>query len=546
VKPLDPRLLRHAGATRGYLATCVALGVAAAALIVAQATLLAGAITGVFQQGADLRRLRGTLVALAALVAARAVLAWAQDLAAARAAAAVKSQLRERLLAHLVRLGPGWLTGARSGELTTLATRGLDALDGYFARYLPQLVLAALVPAIVLARVLPADPVAAGTIAATLPLIPVFMVLIGLSTQERSRHQFRLLSRLSHHFLDVVAGLPTLKAYRRASAQVATIGRVTDAYRRLTMRTLRLAFLSSLALELLATLSMALVAVGIGLRLVGGSLDLRTALLVLILAPEAYLPLRQVGANYHASAEGLAAAEQVFAVLATPVPAAGTRTDIPTGPLVVDGLTVRFPDRAMPALQGFGLTVHPGQIVALTGYSGAGKSTLLHAVLGFVTPDEGRIRLGGVDLTDADPQAWRRRFAWVPQRPHLFAGTLADNLRLASPDASDEALADAARRASLELPLSTVVGEDGVGLSAGQRQRLACARAFLCDAPVLLLDEPTANLDPGTEAAVLRAVRLLARGRAVLLVAHRPALLALADRVITLDAPAVPRLAVAA
>jgi ATP-binding cassette subfamily C protein CydD len=538
VRPLDPRLLRHARATRGFLVAAGGLGVADAGLIVAQATLLASGIAG------GVAAARAALLPLGAVVAGRAVLAWARQAVATRAAATVRTQLRARLLAHVVRLGPGWLTeqkappcwsgpsaGPRSsGELATMTTRGLDALDGYFARYLPALVLAAAVPAIVLLRIFPADLVAGVTILLTLPLIPLFMVLVGLATQARNRRQFRLLARLSHHFLDVVGGLPTLKAYRRAAAQVRTVRAVTDEYRRVTMGTLRLAFLSSLVLELLATLSVALVAVGIGLRLLDGALDLRTALLVLILAPEAYLPLRQVGTHYHAAAEGLAAAEEVFAVLETPLPPHGTRTDIPAGPLVVSAVTVSFPDRAGPVLDRFSLTVAPGEVVALTGPSGCGKSTVLHALLGFVPLSSGSVRLGGVDLADADPDAWRRRIAWVPQRPYLFAGTVAENITMrGSADPSG-----AARAAGLDLPLSTVVGDGGAGLSAGQRQRVALARALLRDAPVLLLDEPTANLDAGTEAGIVENLRRAAAGRTVVLAAHRPALLSLADRVVDL------------
>jgi thiol reductant ABC exporter CydD subunit len=536
VKPLDPRLIRHASATRGYLVACILLGLAGAGLIVAQATLLADGITAVFLHGAGAGVLHGTLLALGVVVAGRALLAWAQEMAAHRTAAAVKTQLRERLLGHLVRLGPGWLTGQRAGELTTLATRGVDALDGYFARYLPQLVLAAVVPVIVLAWLLPADLLATLTIAVTLPLIPIFLALVGLTTEARNRRSFRMLTRLAHHFLDVVAGLPTLKVFGRAKAQAETIRRVSDQYRRATMRTLRLAFLSSLVLELIATISVALVAVAVGLRLVEGRLDLRTALLVLILAPEAYLPLRMVGTHFHASTEGLAAAEQVFSVLEEKPPPRGTRTDAPPGPIVVSGVTVHYPDRAVPALDGVDLTIAPGEVVALTGPSGCGKSTLLSVLLGFVVPDAGRVLVGGLDLPTLDPDAWRRHVVWMSQRPYLFAGTVADNIRLGRPDASSEAVSAAARAALASDFVDATVGESGAGLSAGQRQRVALARAFLSDAPFVLLDEPTANLDGESEAAVLEAVRRLAHGRTVLLVAHRPALLALADRVVRMEA----------
>ncbi|WIM94488.1 thiol reductant ABC exporter subunit CydD [Actinoplanes oblitus] len=546
MKPLDPRLLRYARGTRTYLAATVALGVLLAVLIVGQATLLAHGITAVFLDGADVRALTPTLVALAAVVALRAAVAWAQEATAARSSAAVKRELRGRLLAHLAALGPG--RGPDTGAATTLITRGLDALDAYFARYLPQLVLAVLVPAVVLARMLPADLTATVTIVLTLPLIPVFMALVGLHTEAANRRQFRLLTRLSHHFLDVVAGLTTLKIFGRAGAQAANIRRVSAEQRRLTMRTLRVAFLSSLVLELLATLSVALVAVGVGLRLVSGHLDLSTALLVLILAPEAYLPLRQVGAHYHASAEGLAAAEDAFAILETPLPAAGTGP-VPRGTIVFDDVVVRYRGRVALRLTA---TVEPGEIVALTGPSGCGKSTALDVLLGFVTPHHGRVTVGGVDLTTVDPAAWRTGVAWMPQRPYLFAGTIRENIALGHGTAATPPLPPgrdvvaAARSAGVDsfaaaLPdgYDTVLGDDGAGLSAGQRQRVALARAFLRDAPVVLLDEPTANLDTATADDVMAAIRHLAHGRTVILAAHRPELIALADRVIDLTAQPV-------
>jgi ATP-binding cassette subfamily C protein CydD len=534
VRPLDPRLLRYARSTRAYLAVTVALGVALAALIVAQATLLAYGITAVFLHGAGVAELTPVLGWLAVVVAGRCFVAWAQEVAAARSAAGVKSELRRRVLARLAALGPD--RTARTGEVTTLVTRGLDALDGYFARYLPQLVLAALVPAIVLARLVPADLVATATIALTLPLIPVFMALIGLHTEAANRRQFRLLSRLSHHFLDVVAGLPTLKLFGRARAQAGTIRRISGEQRQLTMRTLRTAFLSSLVLELLATLSVALVAVGIGLRLVSGHLDLTTALLVLILAPEAYLPLRQVGANYHASAEGLAAATEAFEILETPVPPAGVAAP-PAGTIAFEDVVVRYPGRAGDALR-ISALIQPGEVVALAGPSGCGKSTALAVLLGFVQPVSGRVTVGGVPLSTVDPDAWRSRIAWVPQRPHLFAGTVRDNIALGA----GRDVAEAAHLAGVDTFVNdydTTLGDDGAGLSAGQRQRIALSRAFLRDAPIVLLDEPTANLDAGTAAAVMAAVRVLARGRTVVIAAHRPELIALADRVISLAPAAV-------
>ncbi|WP_405490856.1 thiol reductant ABC exporter subunit CydD [Streptomyces sp. NBC_00096] len=541
MKPIDPRLLRYARSTRLFLGAVVALGLAGAGLVVGQAMLIAEIVVGAFEDGLDGGALRTPLLLLAAVALGRGLVAWLTELAAHRASAAVKSELRGRLLERAADLGPGWLSGQRTGSLVALATRGVDALDDYFSRYLPQLGLAIVVPVAVLARIVTEDWVSAAIIVVTLPLIPLFMILIGMATQSRMDRQWRLLSRLSGHFLDVVAGLPTLKVFGRAKAQAESIRKITDDYRQATMRTLRIAFLSSFALELLATLSVALVAVTIGMRLVHGELDLYTGLVILVLAPEAYLPLRQVGAQYHAAAEGLAAAEEIFEVLETPVPVSGGTAAVPLSDLRIelDGVAVRYEGRGEDSPGPVSLTVGPGECVALTGPSGAGKSTLLQVLLGFVTPSAGRVRIAGADLAGLSPEQWRERIAWVPQRPHLFAGTIAENVRLARPGAADDEVTAALRDAgawefvrTLPRGADTLLGEGGVGLSAGQRQRLALARAFLADRPVLLLDEPTAALDGETEAAVVEAVRRLAVGRTVLLVVHRPALLAVADRVV--------------
>ncbi|OQR60724.1 ABC transporter [Streptomyces maremycinicus] len=546
MKPIDPRLLRYARATRFFLVAVVGLGAVGAALVIAQAMLVAEVVVGAFQHGLSLAELRTPLLLLVTVAIGRALVAWLTELAAHRASAAVKSELRGRLLERATALGPNWLSGRRTGSLVALATRGVDALDDYFSRYLPQLGLAVVVPVAVLARIVTEDWVSAAIIVGTLPLIPVFMVLIGWATQSRMDRQWRLLSRLSGHFLDVVAGLPTLKVFGRAKAQAESIRRITGEYRQATMRTLRIAFISSFALELLATLSVALVAVTIGMRLVHGEMDLYIGLVILVLAPEAYLPLRQVGAQYHAAAEGLAAAEEIFEVLETPAPAPGN-VAVVEGGLAFEGVTVRYPGRSADAVTDVSFTVEPGETVVLVGPSGAGKSTLLNALLGFVRPAEGRVLAGGVDLAAADLEQWRSRIAWVPQRPHLYAGTIEENVRLARPDADDaavrRALADAGALDFVEaLPagLGTLLGEDGAGLSAGQRQRLALARAFLANRPVLLLDEPTAALDGETEAEVVEAVRRLAAGRTVLLVVHRPALLAVADRVVRLAGAEAP------
>jgi thiol reductant ABC exporter CydD subunit len=549
VRAIDIRLLRWGRPTRIYMALSVVLGTSKALLLVAQAWLLATVVAGAFMGGESLAQLGHPMEFLLAVVVLRALVAWASEMSAHRCSARVKSLLRTALVARMARLGPDGQPVATSGDVATLAVRGIDALDGYFARYLPQLLLAVIVPLTILVVVAKVDWISATIMAVTLPLIPVFMALVGMATRANTERHFRTLQVLSGHFLDVVTGLATLKIFGRSKAQAGVIGEVTDSYRRRLMATLRVTFLSSLVLELLASVSVALIAVAIGLRLLAGHIDLRASLFVLVLAPEAYLPLRQMGAEFHASAEGLGAAQQVFGVLDRPVPQPGRRTDVPdpaTCGLDLESVQVTYPGRDQSALDAVTLSVEAGEILAVTGPSGCGKSTLLAILLGFVRPDAGTVRIDGVDLSAFDPDAWRARIGWVPQHPHLFAGTIADNIRLGREAASlaqvRQAVADAGLSDLIDrLPggLGTPIGDRGAGVSAGERQRIALARAFLRDAPLLLLDEPTANLDGHTESELLDSIGRLARGRTVVVVAHRPALLALGDRVIDLAHAAV-------
>jgi ATP-binding cassette subfamily C protein CydCD len=525
---------------------CIGLGVLAAVLVVAQAELLSRGIAGAVQGGQGVTEVRAVLLGLALVVAGRVLVALVQDGAAQRAAASVKSQLRREVVHRSALLGAGHEGPLRRSAVATLATRGLDSLDSYFGRYLPQLALAVAVPAVVLARLVPADLTAALTVLATLPLIPVFMALIGKATEAATARRWHALTRLGHHFLDVVAGLPTLKVFGRAKAQAEAVRSTTDDYRTTTLATLRIAFLSSLVLELLATLSVALVAVGVGLRLVHGSLDLRTGLLVIILAPEAYLPLRQLGALHHASADGLAAVARAFAVIDTPSPVPGTIVDVPDlrdGELRVEGVRVHHAGRAAPAPDGASFTARPGELLVVTGPSGAGKTTLVRAILGFVVPDEGRVvaadRERAIPLPMLDAAAWRRHVAWLDQVPYLFSGTVADNVRLADATAGDQQVRAALARSGLAgVGPGRAVGEQGAGLSAGERRRVGLARALLRDTALLVCDEPTAGLDPRTEAEVLAVLRAAARDRVVVVVSHRPAVIAAADRVVELPFPA--------
>jgi len=529
--PVDRRLLRQAGPARGYLAVAAGLGLAGAGLILLQADLLSRALAGA-ARGTGAAALAAVLAWLAVVLAGRAVTAAGAEAAALRAAAVVKSGLRRRLSAHALRLGPYWLSGQQAGEIATLATRGLDALDAYFARYLPRLMLAVVVPLAVLVRVAFADWISAVIIAITLPLIPVFAILIGWQTRAQTRRQWQLLARLGGHFLDVVAGLPTLKLFGRAKAQADVIKRVTSEHRTATMATLRVAFLSALALELTAALATALVAVEIGLRLLAGHVGYETALLVLLLTPEAYLPLRNAGAEFHASTEGSAAAERAFEILDTPVradPQQAGDADLSREEIVLRAVSLGYPGRERPALDDISLTIRPGEHILLTGPSGAGKSSLLALLLGFVTPGRGTMAAGGTDLARIPADRWLAQIAWVPQHPHLFATTVANNIALGQPDAPRAEIAAAARLTGADdfirrLPrgYDTVLTEGARDLSAGQRQKIALARAFLRRAPVLLLDEPTAHLDPASADRVMTAIQTQLADRTVVIVTHRP------------------------
>jgi thiol reductant ABC exporter CydD subunit len=544
-RPLDPRLVHHARGVRTLLAGSVVVATVTALLVVAQGFGRGDVVSRVFLGGASLADVLPVVVALALVVLGRALLGTVGETLAQRAATRTSAQLRAALLGHVVRLGPVWLSGERRGQIATLATRGVDSVEPYVARYLPQLVIAAIVPVTVGVAILTQDLTAAIIVGVTAPLIPVFMALVGSYTQSATAKQWSTLSVLSGHFLDVVAGLPTLKAFGREDAQSERMAEIDGRYRTATLGVLRISFLSSFVLELLATVSVAVVAVSIGLRLVNGEIDLRTGLTVLILAPEVYLPIRAVGAQFHAAADGMDAANQVFDVLAVEPALTGTRTDVPGGDVVVDHVTVVYPGADVVALAPISLTLRRGRVTAVVGPSGVGKSTLLAVLQGFLAPTAGAVRVGDVDVATLDPAAWREHLAVVAQDPVLVGPTVADDVRLSRPAATDVEVDAALRGAGLDpatLPdgAATRVGDLASDVSAGQRRRIALARVLLAPSSLVLLDEPTAGLDDASESDVVAAVRGLAEaGAAVVVVAHRPSLVAGADEIVELDPVAV-------
>ena len=540
MRVLDPRLYQRARAVRTLLVVDAVLALLVALLVLAQAFLLARVAARAFD-GSSVDDVAPALVLLGVVVTARAAGAWGFEVAGRRAAAEVVSKLRLDVVDARLRRRPAAFDGTQTSEVTTAAVTGVDALEATFARYLPQVVLAAVVPIAVLAIVVSIDPLAAGVMVLTLPLVPVFMWLVGRQTARKARARWRALALLSNHFLDVVRGLPTLRAFNRGSVQADRIADVSDEYRRTTMGTLRIAFLSGAILELAATLGIALVAVVVGVRLAEGNIGFEAALTVLVLAPELYLPLRNLAAQWHSSADGAAVAERLLDLSDASAIAVESR-EAPIAafaPIVFERVTFRYPTRDLDVLRDVDLVIEPGETVALVGPSGSGKSTLLSLLMCFADPTSGRIRVGEDDLASLDPRAWRRLTAYVPQHPTLFRGTVADNIRLGAPTAAIDDVRVAATLARADgfvraLPdgYETVVGEGGRALSAGERRRVALARAFLRDAPLVLLDEPTADLDPESASIVANAVDVLREGRTVLLVAHRPELADRADRIV--------------
>jgi thiol reductant ABC exporter CydD subunit len=552
---VDPALAARVPGLRRVAGLALLVAALSAVAIVVQAIALAHVVDRSLLHHAPLGAVTGALVVVAVAVVVRALLHTAGDLSALGAADRVVGRLRRDLLRHALNLGPGWLAGERTGELALTATRGLRSLHAYYARYLPQAAAAAVMPFLLLIWVATQDWLSLVVVIALVLAVPLTMMYFGREASRRAERQWRRLSSLASRFLQLVEGLPTLRAFGRAAQGRREVEAATDGVRAATMRTLRSAFLSALSMDLIAGFGVGFVAMVLGLRLLWGRLGLETAMAVLLVAPEIFIPLRRAGAEFHASTEGQAAADRVLEVLATPGRASAgepQRAVAPSDPAVgfaarrldIEGLVVEYEhrDHDHPSLDSFSLRVPTGSRVALTGPSGSGKSTVLGALLGFVEPSAGTMSIGERVAGDNLAQ-WRTHFSWLPQRPHLFNATLAENVRLGAPGANDDELRAVLNAvgltdllAGLPAGLETVVGHDGLTLSAGERQRVALARALLRPAPILLLDEPTASLDQPTVARVARAIEPWLAGRTVVVAAHAPVLLSRFDAVVALTA----------
>ena len=549
---LDKRLVHEVKPVWGYLMLTVGLGIGISLLAVAQAWFFSRVVAGVFLEGATLSSVWKFLLILLGIIVLRAAFQGLSETSAHEAAFRIKAILRQRLMSHIVSLGPVYARGERTGELITTVVEGTESLEEYFSKYLPQLILAAVIPLLILGFVFPVDWKSGLILLLTGPLIPVFMILIGKLAEKQSLHQFQSLSWMSAHFLDVLRGLTTLKVFGRSKDQTRVIERVSDSFRKTTLNVLRIAFLSALVLEFLTTMSTALIAVTIGLRLVYGTLTFSAGLFLLLLAPEFYTPLRMLGLNFHAGLSGVNAAGRIFEILDTPLMSLEENVkvrDDQSGQELSSKFHISFQHVNLtyqageaPALKEINLSVFSGERVAFVGPSGAGKTSLAEILLGFIEPSEGNVLVNGEPLKTISLESWREQIAYVPQKPYLFAGSIADNIHLGRPSATFEEVRKAAQDGlahefivALPEGYDTLLGEEGTRLSGGQAQRIVIARAILKDAPLLILDEVTSSLDPASEYAVQQSLKRLMQGKTAIIIAHRLSTVRHADRILVLD-----------
>jgi ATP-binding cassette, subfamily C, bacterial CydD len=539
---------------RNWLLISVATGLGSGMLLVGQAYLLSRIVHDAFIAGLGRGPLIPLFLFLLTIIVVRAGLGWSREIVGFKAGAAVREAVRSALLRHIGDMGPVGTSPLPSGGLVSNTLEQVEALHNFVARYLPQMALAALLPMAMLAFIFPISWAAGSVLLISAPLIPLFMILIGMGAESISQKHFQALARMSAHFLDVLRGLPTLKHFGRSKDQATEIQKTSQQYRKHTMAVLRVAFLSSAVLEFFTAISIALVAVYLGMHYLGyitfgaygDSLSFASGFFILLLAPDFFLPLRELGTHYHARADAVGAAEEIIRILDQPTMAVSPpcATKKPTPPLRIDfqGVGVQYRQAGQHGLQAIDATIKKGERIAVVGQSGSGKSTLIHLLLGFIGPSEGDILMDGTPLAEMDIEAWRSHCAWIGQHPMLFTGTLRENIALARPDATDAQIETAARRAGVsefadrwQHGLDTVVGEQGLGLSVGQAQRVALARAYVKDARFILLDEPTASLDKATEARIIQDLDDWTKDRTLVMATHRPAPLALADRIIILN-----------
>lgn len=547
-------LVKRARTVRTWVILSVVLGLTSGILLIAQARLLANIVHGAFMDNLPPTVLYPYFVALFGVVMVRAVLGWSREVAGFHAGAKVREEVRLSLMEHIFTLGPGFTSRQRTGALASTIMEHVEGLKDFYAFYLPQLALAVMIPVAILAFVFPLSWLAGVILLVTAPLIPLFMILVGMGAESISQRHFQALARVSAHFLDVLQGITTLKLYDRSREEEKNIAVVSNDYRQRTMSVLRIAFLSSAVLEFFSSIAIALVAVYLAMSYLGyihlgdygKPLTLAGGLFILLLAPDFYLPLRELGTHYHARAEAIGAAEEILKILMIPSPDVFDKAialDTP-GPIHIHcrDLYLAYAEGKRPALRGVSFQLKQGDKVALVGASGAGKTTILNLLLGFLTPDQGSIMVNETPLAHLPPESWRRHLGWIGQNPILFHGTIRDNIRLGRPQALEHEIEQAARSArvsdfALHLPegLETLVGEQGLGLSRGQAQRVALARAFLKDAPILLLDEPTSGLDSENERLIMSALEELSSGRTVLMLTHRMANIEKTDRIMVLE-----------
>ena len=547
-------LFKRIRTARIWILISVGMGLSSGILLIVQARFLSLTVHNAFMQKHSIDRLWPFFIAMAAVILLRAAMGWAREVSGFNAGSRIRQEIRLELLRHIVSLGPTFTGNQSTGALASTVMEQVEGLHDFYAFYLPQLALAVMIPAAIVAFVFPHSWAAGGILLATAPLIPLFMILVGMGAESISQKHFQALARMSAYFLDILQGLTTLKLFNRSKDEAKTIASVSDIYRKRTMKVLRVAFLSSAVLEFFSSISIALVAVYLAMNYLGyvsfgdygKPLNLASGLFILLLAPDFYLPLRELGSHYHARAEAVGAAEEILKVLAVEHPQTikGSITRIKT-----DSINIKFKEVSLafdkgrrPALRGINFDLKSGEQVVMVGGSGAGKTTTLNLLLGFLQPDRGSIIVNDRQLSDLSLDSWREQIAWIGQRPILFHGTIRENILLGRPQATDDQIALAADNARVlhfaaHLPdgLETMVGERGFAISRGQAQRVALARAFLKDAPLLLLDEPTAGLDAENESLVMEALSELGRGRTVLMLTHRLTNIKHADRIVVLE-----------